>query len=142
MRAAVDASRLARADALDARLHKQPPSAVHTTSGLASAQLNATPTGDTKIFISVQCRLKSSSRREQSQTDLDCGQWGKPWAKADYLSVCNKTFLTRFEYIYIFRFYLIEVLDDSLETLNNRWSKEHKLDLIRYVVGNSFIQSF
>ncbi|KAG5649206.1 hypothetical protein H0H81_005424, partial [Sphagnurus paluster] len=23
------------------------------------------------------------------------------------------------------------VLDDSLETLNNRWSKEHKLDLIR-----------
>lgn len=86
MRAAVDASRLARADALDAWLHKQPPSAVHTTSGLASAQLNATPTGDTKIFISVQCRLKSSSRREQSQTDLDCGQWGKPWAKANYLS--------------------------------------------------------
>jgi len=87
VRAAVDSSRLARADALDARLHKQPPpSALHTTSGLASAQFNAMPTGDTKIFISVQCRLKSTSRREQSQTDLDCGQWGKPWGKGDYLS--------------------------------------------------------
>ena len=86
MRAAVNASHLAQADALDARLHKQPPSAVHTTSGIESAQLNATPTGDTKIFISVQCCLKSSSCCEQSQTDLDCGQWGKAWAKVDYLS--------------------------------------------------------
>ena len=43
----------------------------------------------------------------------------------------------------IFNVCPIEVLDDSLETLNNRWSKEHKLDLIRYVpVSYSFMELF
>ena len=89
---AVDTSRVARAQAVDARMNKQgPPPTLHTTSGLSAAKTNNNPTNENKIFISLECRLKSASRREQNYTDPDCGRWGKPWAKDDYLS--GKTFL-------------------------------------------------
>jgi hypothetical protein len=89
IQSAVTTSRLARAQAFDARLNKQPvpsPMAIHTTAGLSTARVNNTPTGENKVFIAVECRVKSSVKREQNSTDADCGRWGKPWSKEDYLS--------------------------------------------------------
>jgi hypothetical protein len=86
---AVTTSRLARAQAFDARLNKQPsqsPAVIHTTVGLSTACVNNMPTGENKIFIAVECRVKSSIKREQNSTDADYDRWGKPWSKEDYLS--------------------------------------------------------
>ncbi|EDR07665.1 uncharacterized protein LACBIDRAFT_327547 [Laccaria bicolor S238N-H82] len=110
---AVTTSRLARAQAFDARLNKQPapnPPAIHTTAGLSTARVNNTPTGENKVFIIVECRIKSNQKREQNSTDADCGRWGKPWSKEDYLT---------------------EVLDDSLVTLNSHWSRRYGMELTR-----------
>ncbi|KIM35059.1 hypothetical protein M413DRAFT_79793 [Hebeloma cylindrosporum] len=110
-KSAIEASRNARANAMDARMNKQPSAhPLHTTAGLSNAKSNNTPTGENKIFISVGCRIKSSSKRGQGGTDPDCGSWGKPWAKEDYLS---------------------EVLDDALNTLNAHWAKTHGMPLQR-----------
>jgi len=72
---------------MDARLTKQPvtTSTFHTTAGLTSAKNNMT-TGENKIFIKAECRIKSTARKDQKTTDFDCGQWGKPWTKDVYLS--------------------------------------------------------
>jgi len=88
-RATLETSRLARAQAFDAHLHKQPstgPAPIHTTAGLLAARVNNTPTGDAKIFITVECHLKSSMKWEQKSTSEDYGRWGKPWSKETYLS--------------------------------------------------------
>lgn len=89
IQSAVATSRVARAQAFDARLNKQPapnPPALHTTAGLTTARANNTPTGENKVFITVECRIKSNLKREQNSTDSDCGRWGKPWLKEDYLT--------------------------------------------------------
>lgn len=89
IQSAVATSRLARAQAFDARLNKQPapkPPSIHTTAGLTTARVNNTPTGENKVFIRVECRIKSNLKREQNSTDADCGRWGKPWSKEDYLT--------------------------------------------------------
>jgi len=74
IQSAVATSRLARAQAFDARLNKQsapkPPS-IHTTAGLTTARVNNTPTGENKVFITVECRIKSNLKREQNSTDAD-----------------------------------------------------------------------
>jgi hypothetical protein len=46
----------------------------------------ANVTGDANVFITAQCRLKSSSTKEQKNPDPSCGQWGKPWPKDAYMS--------------------------------------------------------
>ena len=92
---AVTTSRLAQAQVFDARLNKQPapvPSAIHTMAGLSTARVNNTPTGENKIFITIECHIKSSLKREQNSTDVDCGSWGKPWSKEDYLTGTNVYF--------------------------------------------------
>ena len=92
MQTALDTSHVAHAQAVDARMNKQGlPPTIHTTSGLSAAKANNNPTSENKIFISIECHLKSSSHHEQNNTDADCGHWGKPWGKDDYLS--GKTFL-------------------------------------------------
>src|SRR5271156_7064219 len=72
---------------MDARLTKQPVTnpPLHTMAGLTSAKNNMT-TGENKIFIKAACRIKSASKKDQKNTDFDCGEWGKPWAKDVYLS--------------------------------------------------------
>jgi len=126
-RAAVETSRLARSQAFEARIHKQPAASIHTTAALMAARINNTPTGDTKIFITVECRLKSSMKREQKTTSEDCGRWGKPWSKEDYLS---GTVPHLFSEITLTTSYT-EVLDDSLVTLNSHWSKLYGMGLER-----------
>jgi hypothetical protein len=81
---AVDASRAARSHAMDARMSKQPTGQLlHTTAGLTAAKSSM---GDGNIFISAQCRIKSTSAKDQKNTDPSCGQWGKPWPKDAYMS--------------------------------------------------------
>ena len=71
---------------MDARLTKsvtlQP---LHTTAGLTAAKGNMV-SGSDKIFIEAQCRIRSSSVKDQKTTDPGCGQWGKPWPKDAYMS--------------------------------------------------------
>ncbi|PPR01653.1 hypothetical protein CVT24_001540 [Panaeolus cyanescens] len=116
--AAIEAARAARAKAMEARTQKLPPSnssnssSLHTTNGLAAARTNNTP-NDSKIFITVRCRMKTSgeSRRAQTSLEDDCGRWGKTWSKNDYMS---------------------EVLDDALSTINTtHWEKTFGMSLIR-----------
>jgi hypothetical protein len=72
---------------MDARLTKQPVASqqLHTTSGLTAAK-STTVTGDNNVFITAQCRIKSTSTKDQKNTDPSCGQWGKPWPKDAYMS--------------------------------------------------------
>jgi hypothetical protein len=86
-RAAIETSRASRSQSMEARLTKQPLPAptLHTTTGLMSAKDSMT-TGENKIFIKVECRIKSQARKDQKTTDFDCGQWGKPWSKDVFLS--------------------------------------------------------
>lgn len=87
VKSAVQASRNACANALDVHMNKLPLAhALHTTAGLSNAKSNNAPTGENKVFISVECSIKSSAKRGQGGTDPDCGSWGKPWSKDDYLS--------------------------------------------------------
>lgn len=58
---------------------------LHTTAGLIAAKNNVA-TGENKIFIKAECRIKSSSKKDQKSTDYDSGQWGKPWSKEAFLS--------------------------------------------------------
>ena len=86
-RIALETSRTARANAMEARLTKQPavPPGLHTTAGLSVAKSHMV-TGDNKVFIEAQCRIKTASLRDQKHTDPGCGQWGKPWPKDAYMS--------------------------------------------------------
>ncbi|KAF8886423.1 kinase-like domain-containing protein [Gymnopilus junonius] len=95
-RTAIEASRAARSHAMDARITKQP----------VGQQLHTT--ADNNVFITAQCRIKSTSVKDQKTTDPSCGQWGKPWPKDAYMSV----------------------LDEYLATLNVRWSNEKGMALI------------
>ncbi|KAF8963109.1 kinase-like domain-containing protein [Flammula alnicola] len=72
-RTAIETSRAARSHAMDARLTKQPITAptLHTTAGLTSAK-NSMTTGENKIFIKVECRIKSPAKKDQKSTDFDC----------------------------------------------------------------------
>ena len=120
-------------------MNKQPSAhPLHTTAGLSNAKSNNTPTGENKIFISVECRVKSSSKRGQGGTDPDCGSWGKPWAKEDYLSghILSFSQLSGALTHHLFT----EVLDDALNTLNAHWAKTHGMPLQRLIL--SIISSF
>jgi hypothetical protein len=69
IQSAVATSRLARAQAFEARLNQQPAPnspAIHTTAGLTTARVNNIPTGENKVFITVECRIKSNLKREQN----------------------------------------------------------------------------
>ncbi|KAF8901850.1 kinase-like domain-containing protein [Gymnopilus junonius] len=108
-RTAIEASRAARSHAMDARITKQPVGQqLHTTAGLTAAR-SSIGVGDNNVFITAQCRIKSTSVKDQKTTDPSCGQWGKPWPKDAYMS---------------------EVLDEYLATLNVRWSNEKGMALI------------
>ncbi|KAF8814340.1 hypothetical protein BYT27DRAFT_6334845 [Phlegmacium glaucopus] len=82
VRTAVETSRAARSHAMDARLTKQPIASqqLHTTAGLIAAKSNTTA-GDNTVFITAQCHIKTTSAKDQRNTDPGCGQWGKPWPK-------------------------------------------------------------
>ena len=67
---------------MDARLKKVP---LHTTAGLSAVKAGMN-TGENKIFITAECRIKSTTKKDQKTMDPDCGTWGKHWAKEDYLS--------------------------------------------------------
>jgi hypothetical protein len=81
-RTATETAQASRSHAMDARLKKQP---LHTTAGLTAAK-TTTSSGENKIFITAECRIKSAAKKDQKTTDPDCGQWGKPWPKEAYLS--------------------------------------------------------
>ncbi|KAF8908220.1 kinase-like domain-containing protein [Gymnopilus junonius] len=107
---ALETSRAARANVMEACLMKQPAvlQALHTTAGLSAAKSNMV-TGDNKVFIEAQCCIKTALLCDQKHTDPGCGQWGKPWPKDAYMS---------------------EVLEDYLATLNVRWCADHGMALI------------
>lgn len=72
---------------MEARLTKQPIASqqLHTTAGLIAAK-NNTITSENTVFITAQCRIKTTSAKDQKSTDPSYGQWGKPWPKDTYMS--------------------------------------------------------
>jgi hypothetical protein len=114
---------------MDVRLTKQLAQPL-TTTGLATAKSNMM-TGKNKVFITAECRIKSATKKDQKNTDFDCGQWGKPWSKETYLSgnSCYYPFCLLFHETDM----KTEVLDDYLATLNVRWSNQTGMSLIRLV---------
>lgn len=65
---------------MDCRINK------HTNATLAAAKANSVSLADNKILITVECRIKSGSKREQRQTDPNLGKRAKPWSKDRFLS--------------------------------------------------------
>lgn len=117
---------------MDARLTKQPIASqqLHTTTGLMAAK--TATTSDNTVFIAAQCRIKTSSAKDQKNTDPGCGQWGKPWPKDAYMSGVFSTLFFKLAYFLIF-FNSEEVLDDYLATLNVRWCSETGMALTMLV---------
>ena len=72
---------------MEARLTKQPIASqqLHTTAGLIAAKNNMI-TSENTVFITAQCRIKTTSAKDQKSTDPSYGQWGKPWPKDTYMS--------------------------------------------------------
>lgn len=101
---AVESSRVARAHAMDVRLNK------HTNPTIAIAKANSVSCNESKILVTIECRVKSLSKRDQKQMDPSLGKWAKPWSKDTYLS---------------------EVLDDALATVNTSWEKTESMNLLR-----------
>lgn len=113
---AVESSRVARAHAMDVRLNK------HTNPAIAIAKANSVSCNESKILVTIECRVKSLSKRDQKQMDPSLGKWAKPWSKDTYLS---------------------EVLDDALATVNTSWEKTESMNLLRwYCVLSSYFMSF
>ena len=94
---ALETSGTARANAMEAHLTKQPaaPPGLHTTAGLSVAKSHIV-TGDNKVFIEAQCRIKTVSLHDQKHTDPGCGQWGKPWPNNAYMSGAHYHFTSPF----------------------------------------------
>jgi hypothetical protein len=119
---------------MDARMLKQPTSQqLHTTAGLMAAR-SSIGTADGNIFITAQCRIKSTSVKDQKTTDPSCGQWGKPWPKDAYMSgwLSFLRFMYALSPILFLKF--PEVLDEYLATLNVRWSNDKGMALIPLVL--------
>jgi hypothetical protein len=137
-RIATDTAHAARSHAMDVRIKKQP---LHTTAGLSAAKSNMN-TGENKVFITAECRIKSTSKKDQKTTDPDCGQWGKPWTKETYLS---GMLLSSYSHISIrivshyARDSMTEVLDDYLATLNVSWANNGGMVLERYVSHRNIV---
>lgn len=71
---------MARAHAMDVRLNK------HTNPTIAIAKANSVSCNESKILVTIECRVKSLSKRDQKQMDPSLGKWAKPWSKDTYLS--------------------------------------------------------
>lgn len=115
---------------------KQPiaPQQLHTTTGLTAAK-NNTITGENMVFITAQCRIKTTSVKDQKSTDPSCGQWGKPWPKDTYMSgelSIRQCYITSSSNLCFSQ--PTEVLDEYLATLNVRWSTEAGMALNVLVV--------
>lgn len=116
---------------MDVRIRKGP-GPLHTTGGLSTAKASMN-TGENKIFITAECRIKSTAKKDQKTTDPDCGTWGRPWAKEDYLSGTEYFFSLSMFVVCPKPIRILEVLDDYLRTLNASWANSagHGMELIR-----------
>jgi hypothetical protein len=77
---AVESSHIARAHAMDVRVNK------HTNTMIALAKANSVSCNESKILVTIECRVKSLLKHDQKQTDPGLGKWAKPWSKDHYLS--------------------------------------------------------
>lgn len=91
---AIEAAKVARSHAMDARLKKKKPSLINTTAGLNHARVSSGASAD-KIMVHVQVRVKELSKRSSKSIDPSYGTWGKPWPRDAYLSGKSLTNLIR-----------------------------------------------
>ena len=83
---------------------------------------------DGKILISVECHIKGLNKCDQKQTDPTFGACVKAWSQDQCLSGA-------FELILFFQSILLietvlEVLDDTLASVNHQWEQNESLSLL------------
>ncbi|KAF5332096.1 hypothetical protein D9611_008102 [Ephemerocybe angulata] len=113
---ALDVARQARGHALNARLTKNPAPAFAPGGPLASIPPPGSA-GSEDIFITVECRIMTSSKKDGKSTDMGLGLSGRLWPKESYLS---------------------EVIDEHLATVNANWTRTEPMELVKDEVQMRF----
>ncbi|KAF6765683.1 kinase-like domain-containing protein [Ephemerocybe angulata] len=114
---ALDVARQARGHALNARLTKNPAPAFAPGGPLASIPPPGSAGSEDMVFITVECRIMTSSKKDGKSTDMGLGLSGRLWPKESYLS---------------------EVIDEHLATVNANWTRTEPMELVKDEVQMRF----